>query len=293
MNTLTKEWLQNTITSIESARDEIPFGLDEDQNNMLTALKIALASLAAVSDERAAYELFMEKRFGESVDRRREKNGDREYMAWDMALGWIIWCHRAAMLQGKAAKQSSSIKTSDCAGQGEDIKQASSNEPVSQPYKLPAEVRDAINRLLDSDGSRGTFSAFRCADAREELERLLAAEPVSQRDELPANVIDALEKALQAMSFMGDTLNTLDAVCEEDVEYVTPAFEAVREVLEGNSPAIPDGWVAVPVEPTIAILDEFDSIIDYGAEDSKDAWSRLLAAAWIKSLPAAPRQEVK
>ena len=60
----------------------------------------------------------------------------------------------------------------------------------------------------------------------------------------------------------------------------------------GNSPAIPDGWVAVPVEPTIGILDEFDSIIDYGAEDSKDAWSRLLAAAWIKSLPAAPQQEV-
>ena len=60
-----------------------------------------------------------------------------------------------------------------------------------------------------------------------------------------------------------------------------------------NSPVIPDGWVAVPVEPTIAILDEFDSIIDYGAEDSKDAWSRLLAAAWIKSLPAAPQQEVK
>ena len=111
MNTLTKEWLQNTITSIESARDEIPFGLDEDQNNMLTALKIALASLAAVSDERAAYELFMEKRFRESVDRRRAENGDREYMAWDMALGWIIWCHRAAMLQG--------------------------GQPVNQTYNLP------------------------------------------------------------------------------------------------------------------------------------------------------------
>ncbi|EEW1894482.1 DUF551 domain-containing protein [Escherichia coli] len=78
---------------------------------MLTALKIALASLAAVSDERAAYELFMEKRFRESVDRRRAKNGDREYMAWDMELGWIIWCHRAAMLQG--------------------------SQPVSQTYNLP------------------------------------------------------------------------------------------------------------------------------------------------------------
>lgn len=41
----------------------------------------------------------------------------------------------------------------------------------------------------------------------------------------------------------------------------------------------------VPVEPTMAMLDEFDSIIDYGAEDSNDAWSRLIAAA--------PQQEVK
>ncbi len=41
----------------------------------------------------------------------------------------------------------------------------------------------------------------------------------------------------------------------------------------------PSGYVMVPVEPTMAMLDEFDSIIDYGAEDSKDAWSRLIAAA--------------
>ncbi|HCN4590042.1 TPA: DUF551 domain-containing protein [Escherichia coli] len=47
MTTITKEWLQKTITSIESARDEMPFGLDEDQSNMLTAFKIALASLEA------------------------------------------------------------------------------------------------------------------------------------------------------------------------------------------------------------------------------------------------------
>lgn len=47
----------------------------------------------------------------------------------------------------------------------------------------------------------------------------------------------------------------------------------------GNSPAIPDGYVLVPKEATKEILDEFDSIIDYGAEDSVDAWHRLLAAA--------------
>ncbi|EEV0801431.1 DUF551 domain-containing protein [Escherichia coli] len=127
MNTLTKEWLQNTITSIESARDEIPFGLDEDQNNMLTALKITLASLAAVSDERAAYELFMEKRFGESVDRRRAKNGDREYMAWDMALGWIIWCHRAAMLQAGNFRENKGSSTNNF----REISETSTNYPVT------------------------------------------------------------------------------------------------------------------------------------------------------------------
>ncbi|HCJ5889343.1 TPA: DUF551 domain-containing protein [Klebsiella pneumoniae] len=44
-------------------------------------------------------------------------------------------------------------------------------------------------------------------------------------------------------------------------------------------PRVPNGYVMVPVKPTREILDEFDSIIDYGAEDSEDAWRRLLAAA--------------
>ncbi|HDU6144903.1 TPA: hypothetical protein ACN7RR_000767 [Klebsiella pneumoniae] len=47
----------------------------------------------------------------------------------------------------------------------------------------------------------------------------------------------------------------------------------------GSSPVIPDGYVMVPKEPTREILDEFDSIIDYGAEGSVDAWRRLLASA--------------
>ncbi|EID8797714.1 DUF551 domain-containing protein [Escherichia coli] len=140
MNTITKEWLQNTITGIESIIDDKSFVCSEiafeigQVNNILTAFKIALASLAAVSDERAAYELFMEKRFGESVDRRRAKNGDREYMAWDMALGWIIWCHRAAMLQG--------------------------GQPVNQTYNLPQTHFEQVADLYEmqfEDGRTCTF----------------------------------------------------------------------------------------------------------------------------------------
>ncbi|HHT0126479.1 TPA: DUF551 domain-containing protein [Raoultella planticola] len=61
-----------------------------------------------------------------------------------------------------------------------------------------------------------------------------------------------------------------------------PALDSPPKTAEsrvGNSPVIPDGYVMVPVKPTREILDEFDSIIDYGAEDSEDAWRRLLAAA--------------
>lgn len=86
-------------------------------------------------------------------------------------------------------------------------------------------------------------------------------------------------------SFTFDAVEARDFIdggwsCQEYVE-----LERFQEAVIGNSPVIPDGWVMVPVEPTEEMLDEFDSIIDYGAEDSKDAWSRLIAAA--------PKQEVK
>ncbi|HAX4366272.1 TPA: DUF551 domain-containing protein [Escherichia coli] len=109
MTTITKERLLTIKQWRETYGPDSNVVLPAEEAEELA--RIALASLAAVSDERAAYELFMEKRFGESVDRRRAKNGDREYMAWDMALGWIIWCHRAAMLQG--------------------------GQPVNQTYNLP------------------------------------------------------------------------------------------------------------------------------------------------------------
>lgn len=155
MNTITKEWLQNTITGIESIIDDKSFVCSEiafeigQVNNILTAFKIALASLTAVSDERAAYELFMEKRFGESVDRRRAKNGDREYMAWDMALGWIIWCHRAAMLQG--------------------------GQPVNQTYNLPQTHFEQVADLYEMQFEDGRTCTFH-TDAQKAVQWLQACD---------------------------------------------------------------------------------------------------------------------
>ncbi|VTM70334.1 Protein of uncharacterised function (DUF551) [Raoultella planticola] len=46
------------------------------------------------------------------------------------------------------------------------------NSPV-----IPDGLIAAVNRLLDSDGSRGCYSAIQCGDAHDEIERLLAAAP--------------------------------------------------------------------------------------------------------------------
>lgn len=46
------------------------------------------------------------------------------------------------------------------------------NSPV-----IPDGLIAAVNRLLDSDGSRGCYSAIRCGDAHDEIERLPATAP--------------------------------------------------------------------------------------------------------------------
>ena len=89
MTTITKERIELFI------KNPLDNGLTRGEQMELA--RIALASLEVEPDERAAYELFMEKRFGKTVDRRRAKNGDNEYMAWDMTLGWIVWQQRAGI----------------------------------------------------------------------------------------------------------------------------------------------------------------------------------------------------
>ncbi|ECJ2446004.1 hypothetical protein FYU45_25245 [Salmonella enterica subsp. diarizonae] len=47
MTTITKEWLQQTIAEFENTRDDIPFGLNDDDAKILIVLKRALVSLDA------------------------------------------------------------------------------------------------------------------------------------------------------------------------------------------------------------------------------------------------------
>lgn len=57
MTTITKEWLQQTIAEFENTRDDIPFGLSDDDAKILIVLKRALASLEV---EPAGYHVIKE-----------------------------------------------------------------------------------------------------------------------------------------------------------------------------------------------------------------------------------------
>lgn len=45
MTTITKEWLQQTIAEFENTRDDIPFGLSDDDAKILIVLKQTLHRL--------------------------------------------------------------------------------------------------------------------------------------------------------------------------------------------------------------------------------------------------------
>ncbi len=47
MTTITREWLQQTIAEFENTRDDIPFGLSDDDAKILIVLKRALAVIDA------------------------------------------------------------------------------------------------------------------------------------------------------------------------------------------------------------------------------------------------------
>lgn len=163
-------------------------------------------------------------------------------------------------------------------------------------------AKEAVYQVLD-DGSWTDYS-------KQQLEGLLESKPstlfrvvypspsltqpvlVDEDDNFYSWFGREWEKYYQPNNYSLSAKKHLGAIAES-------AWFACRSAMlqAGNSPVIgidlasepdrsvevrhfaPPGYVMVPVEPTMAMLDEFDSIIDYGAEDSKDAWSRLISAA--------------
>ena len=81
------------------------------------------------------------------------------------------------------------------------------NSPV-----IPDGLIAAVNRLLDSDGSRGCYSAIQCGDAHDEIERLLAAAP---------HDTPALNSVQSVVTVPGKWIPVIERMPEDEQEVLT------------------------------------------------------------------------
>lgn len=217
MSTITRECLQQAINDYESVRDELPFGLDDYQGNILAALRIALASLEAKpvayiiqdSDARSRGEKGILRYFANISDEdineyeitvtplyaappERVSVPDAMEMDDDFdsafehgkAVGWNAY--RAAMFQSGNFRENKNSSTNNF----REIAETSTNYPV-----IPSEVLSAIKKVAkiradfdDFDGDRRGIGD--CLDeAEQELivtinkyASQLAAEPIAPND---------------------------------------------------------------------------------------------------------------
>ncbi|KTI34240.1 hypothetical protein [Enterobacter roggenkampii] len=233
MSTITKQWLQQKIAYMEAVRDEIPFGLDEDDSNTLAALRYALASLEAepaihrwrrvTSEPYGPYPWH----YGDFIGFSKPVDGiEDEYFysappapvsvpaAMEMdddfdsafehgkAVGWNAY--RAAMLQG-------------------------------------------ANGTLTNDGTRNHSEdnldmVDHSGDANEKgnSPAIPDAEPVSNRDELPDDVSTVLAEAYQVVGVMAEALGVFDDTAVQKVmDNLSQQKLIHREVLPFSLPAAP------------------------------------------------------
>ncbi|ELD1608291.1 hypothetical protein HVX40_24000 (plasmid) [Escherichia coli] len=78
-----------------------------------------------IDESRQQFEHEMHK-LGDCVDLRRAKNGDEEYMAWDVALAWRFW---------NLSRQKIQISLPDC-----------------DKFESTWQYQDAVEELLESIG---------------------------------------------------------------------------------------------------------------------------------------------
>lgn len=274
MSNIDKQWLQQKIADMEAARDEIPFGLDEDDSNTLAALRIALASLEA---EAVAFVMADDLKDSSIISTPAYRDFGE---AMERTVGDMVALYTAPPAPANA-------------------------EPVAWLWshrKHPSEV--SLVRPEDDERAEGAhWSGWSC-------QALYAAPPApvslpDYPDVLPCPVM--LEpglrfgKGVPTKTMLGALLRRTEYHAE--LEAMTPEqraehdagmkeFAAMLQGADGNSPVIPDGWVMVPVEPTMS-----QEFAGYRTLTDTGKMSRLmktrLSNIYRAMIAAAPQQEVK
>lgn len=256
MTTITKEWLQQTIAEFENTRDDIPFGLSDDDAKILIVLKRALLSLDA---EPVRY---LNKFSCTCVTLEQQSNA-----ADDVAVYMPLYAAPPVPVQVDIEILASALKNAPLAPSDNQGKpRAPVVPPAIEPdYKviksiLPTANPDEYACCIAVD----MWSACRTA-------MLQGGQPVSQTYKLP-ELIEGMEVSIDVSTCDADAGNryfgTVTEVSELDtakngyillVQDAKPNFD-----VNGNSPVIPEGSFSGLVNSARALL---DVLYEFGADE--------------------------
>ncbi|WP_409249730.1 DUF551 domain-containing protein [Enterobacter hormaechei] len=226
MSTITKQWLQQKIADMEAIRDDIPFGLGEDGTNTLAALRIALASLEA---EPVAWLL--------------SGGGAKNHVSFDSGNAYADPLREVTPLY-TAPPAPVSVPNGRAITQHFDTIALETAREIMCDVNRPHEFLGGEVQLL---------SRIQCRidDACRAAMLHGADGALTNEGAMPATQFKPVADLYGLTSPTGsETSFTFDAVEARDFfhggwsvqEYVE--LERYQQACAGNSPAIPDGWVA-------------------------------------------------
>lgn len=289
MTTITKEWLQQTIAEFENTRDDIPFGLSDDDAKILIVLKRALAVIDA---EPVRY---LNKFSGTCVTLEQQSNA-----ADDVAVYIPLYAAPPAPVvpedlrssfEAAARLNNEMYRWTSC--------MSYNGSYVGEPEGLLKRNIREIEHIMDS-----------CRAAM-----LQGAEPVSQTYKLP-ELIEGMEVSIDVSTCDADAGNryfgTVTEVSELDtakngyillVQDAKPNFD-----VNGNSPVTPDGWIScserMPEDEQevivhnklgyryVSYFDEHSGLFfDMRGGNQMNCIEHILVTHWMP-LPAAPKPEI-
>ncbi|EAA8714979.1 TPA_asm: DUF550 domain-containing protein [Salmonella enterica] len=289
MTTITKEWLQQTIAEFENTRDDIPFGLSDDDAKILIVLKQTLAALTA---EPVRY---LNKFSGTCVTLEQQSNA-----ADDVAVYMPLYASPPASEREQVRREHAewSDKTFGDVGPVGPLKHLSKEalETAAEPDDLSewADMQfllwDAQRRAGISDEQITLAMVEKLAvNKKREWPEPKDGEPRLHIKEQPAPVVPDEMATSDDMNLYQKSFaqgyNACRAAMLQGVEQPQNARQNIPEnIPDGNSPAIPDDWVMVPKEPTQAMIKAWLSEV---------ANWRGHVAGYKAALAAAPQHEVK
>ncbi|EGM6105126.1 DUF550 domain-containing protein [Salmonella enterica] len=298
MTTITKEWLQQTIAEFENTRDDIPFGLSDDDAKILIVLKRALVSLDA---EPVRY---LNKFSGTCVTSEQQPNA-----ADDVAVYVPLYTAPPASEREQIRREHAEWSDATFGDVGpigplkhlskEALEAAAEPDDLSEWADMQFLLWDAQRRAGISDEQITQAMVEKLAvNKQREWPEPKDGEPRLHIKEQPAPVVPESISVRQAISALesADCVTTIGqaykmgwnacrAAMLQVVEQPQNARQNIPEnIPDGNSPAIPDDWVMVPKEPTQAMIKAWLSEV---------ANFRGHAAGYKAALAAAPQREVK